>query len=119
MKTFLLRINEPREFTGPNGRRVFPVQGAGAVFGPAKENWGNGYYLLDVETLFEMDGEPVQQLICSPRYQGDTLDMADYGECTVGVARVKPGVQFEAGQTIDDNEVVYCAIGVIGPAPKL
>jgi len=113
MKTHKLQVNEPYEFSGPEGKREFIVEGLGIIQGPNAKNWGKEFYLVNVQTQFKMDGETVEQFICSPRYEGDTMDMIINSECTVGIARVKEGVLFNLNSPVEQDKVVYCAIGSI------
>ena len=87
--------------------------GVGVIRGPDKPNYEKEFFLVSVENAFEMDGELVKQLICSPRYQGDTMEMVTSSKCTVGIARVKPEFELGASSTVKSEEVVYCAIGSI------
>lgn len=108
-----LQFSEPWDFRHPNGTNKFIASGLGTVLGPDKENWGKEYFLLSVDTPFEMEGQQVSQIICAPRYSGDTLKMALESTCTVGVARVKPEYKLVPGSKLNTEEVNYCAIGSI------
>ncbi|MBA6354902.1 MULTISPECIES: hypothetical protein [unclassified Colwellia] len=57
-----------------------------------------------------MDGEVVRQLICSPRYEGDSLESS---ECTIGIDPVRQGYSLTVDCVVNDKEVHYCAIGSI------
>jgi hypothetical protein len=113
MQSHLIQVSEPWEFVGPKGQHSFSVKGLGLVKSPPQENWGNGFYLVEVDIPFEIDGELVRQLICSPRYEGDTLEMVVSSECTVGIARVRPNYNLAVDCVVNDKEVHYCAIGSI------
>jgi len=113
MKTHKLQVNEPYEFSGPEGKREFIVEGVGVIKGPNLNNWGKEFYLVNIPMPFELEGELVKQFICSPRYEGDTLEMIINSECRVGIARVKEGSLFNFSNSVDRDKVVYCAIGSI------
>ena len=66
-----------------------------------------------MDVPFTMDGQLVSQLICAPRYSGDTLKMVMESSCTVGIARVKPQFKLMPGGKLNADEVIYCAIGSI------
>lgn len=108
-----IQFSEPWDFQHPNGTNKFSAVGLGVVTGPDKDYWQGDYYLLEVEEPFQMAGDLVSQLICSPRYAGDTLQMVMSSSCTVGIARVKPAFKLSPGVTINTNEVSYCAIGSV------
>ncbi|WP_461516997.1 hypothetical protein [Porticoccus sp.] len=108
-----VQFSEPWDFEHPNGTNKFCVSGLGILSGPDKENWGAEYFLLAVDIPFTMDGQLVSQIICAPRYSGDTLKMAMESTCTVGIARVKPEFKLMPGGKLNTDEVNYCAIGSI------
>ena len=64
-----IQVNDPFEFSGPNGRRDFTVEGVAVIAGQDVPNWGKTFYLVDVITPFEMDGEKVKQLILITVYR--------------------------------------------------
>lgn len=113
MLSHTIQIDEPFEFSGPNGARKISVHGLGMVLGPDKNNWEKEYYLVSVDEPFCIDGEIVRQLLCSPRYQVDTLDRLILSECIIGVARVRESIKLKANDKMKTNDVVYCAIGSI------
>ena len=113
MQSHVIQVNEPWEFIGPKGKRSFSVKGLGFVKSPPKENWGNGFYLVEVDIPFEMDGEVVRQLICSPRYEDDSLEILESSEYTISIVRVRQGCSLTVGSVVNDKEVHYCAIGSI------
>lgn len=108
-----IQISEPWDFIHPCGSNEFTVHGIGIVKGPDKLNWAKEYYLAEVDEPFVINGEIVKQLICSPRYQGDTLEKACKEECIVGIARIVAGHELSCGDRVDDKKVVYFAIGKI------
>lgn len=113
MTKYEIQFSEPWDFKHPNGTNRFSANGLGTISGPNRENWGNEYFLLDVDDPFEMDGQLVSQIICAPRYSGDTLDMPIKSTCTIGIARVKPEFKLMPGGKLNTDEVNYCAIGSI------
>ena len=108
-----IQISEPWDFEHPLGSNILKARGLGIIPGPDQPNWGKRFYLVELKDPFEFDGELVKQMICSPRYEGDTIEKITTGECTVGIARVKPGCELNASSTVDPDKVVYCAIGSI------
>lgn len=113
MSKYEIQISEPWDFEYPNGSNAFTAYGVGVIPGPDKPNYDKEFFLLNVEAPFEMDGELVKQLICSPRYEGDSMQMVTSSKCTVGVARVKPQYELSEASSVNIDEVVYCAIGTI------
>ena len=113
MSKHVIQISEPWDFELEDGTNEFMVSGIGVVQGPELENWGSEYLLVAVDNPFVMEGEEVNQLICSTRYVGEKLAMVLYSECNVGIARVKPGFSMKAGEQVDPQKVDYCAIGSI------
>jgi hypothetical protein len=108
-----IQISEPWDFKHPLGSNIVTVRGVGVIPGSDLPNWGKQFFLVDVEAPFEMDGELVKQMICAPRYQGDTIDKVTSGRCTIGISRVKPECELKLTSTVDPEQVVYCAIGSI------
>ena len=113
MSKYELQISEPWDFEHPAGSNVFSAFGVGVIPGPDKPNYGKEFFLLNVEEHFEMEGELVKQLICAPRYEGDTMQMVTSSKCIVGIARVKPQFQLGISSSVNSEEFVYCAIGSI------
>jgi hypothetical protein len=85
------------------------------VGGPKEKDWVSRYLLLNVSNPFEMDGERVEWLVASPRYEGDTIDLLQNAGGTVGCARVRPGVSLLPNGSFEKEEVVYCIIGSMKP----
>ena len=113
MTQYEIQISEPWDFTHPNGSNIFKAIAVGVIPGPKEPNYDDEYFLLNVVEPFLLGNELVKQLICSPRYEGDTMDMVTSKECTVGIARVKPTSELNSNSVIKINEVAYCAIGSI------
>lgn len=116
MKRHRLRVDGAFGFTGPDAEQGFDVEGLGTVQGPGLANWAARYYLVAVLRPFRIDGELVEQFLCSPRHAGDTLERVTDGECVVGMARVRGSSPIAPGDTIDPDRVRYCAIGTISLA---
>jgi hypothetical protein len=62
-----------------------------------------------------VDGDEVRQLIVTPRHAGEPLDNVIHRESWVNVARVKPGLTLNAGDTYDGSEFTGWAIAGIHP----
>ena len=113
MMEYTLQISEPWDFQHPLGTHILTVRGVGVISGPDAPNWDKQLFLVDVVDPFEMDGELVKQMVCSPRYEGDTMEKVTTGRCIVGIARVRPDHELNSRSTVDPEQVVYCAIGKI------
>lgn len=87
MNKHKIQISEPWDFSGPDGTNVIEVTGIRIITGPNKPNWASRYYLVHVDKPFKIKNALVKQLICSPRYVGDTIEMIVNGKCTVGIAK--------------------------------
>jgi hypothetical protein len=99
------------EITG--GLNQFMATAVGVVPGPDHPNWGGKLLLLNVLEPFECSGEPVIQVLCSPRYKGDPMFLARYLSCTVGISRVKPGYSYDGDSSVIAEQIDYFAIGEI------
>lgn len=108
-----IQISEPWDFTHPNGSNIFKAIAIGVIPGPEEPNYSDKFFLLNVVEPFIFDNELVKQVICSSRYEGDTMDMVTSKECIVGIARVKPTSELNLNSVVKTNEVTYCAIGSI------
>lgn len=113
MSKYEIQVLEPWDFKHPNETNTFAVFGVGVITGPDKLNYGEQFFLMNVESPFIMGGELVKQLVCAPRYEGDSMEMVLNSKCMVGIARVKPEFELEVKSTVKPEEVVYFAIGFI------
>jgi len=111
--THTLLIFDPWDLDITNGSNPFLVTAVGVLPGPDHQNWQGRLLLLDVLEPFHCDGEPVSQVLCSPRYKGDPMFLARYLSCTVGISRVKPGYSYTARSKVGEAEIDYFAIGEI------
>lgn len=107
-KTHVIEIYEPDGYRGPNPLRVI---GVGVIAGPDKSE----YYLLQLESPFDHQGEPVSQLLVQPRYFGDKIDRAVNEICTVGIIRVRAGVVLDSDSSLDLASSFYWGCGKICP----
>ncbi|PKN25735.1 MAG: hypothetical protein CVU65_07840 [Deltaproteobacteria bacterium HGW-Deltaproteobacteria-22] len=113
---YILSVGEPWNFEGPDGHNRIRVKLAGVVSGPGKPNWDSRYLLLSVVNPFEMNGDMVEQLVASPRYEGDTLELLKEVGGTVGCASVRPGIILSPDDSFQADAVAYCIIGGISPS---
>lgn len=115
MSAYIIQVSEPWNFQLSDGANVFRAQSVGSVQFPGRKKNPDDL-LLNVDAPFEVDCELVKQIVCSPRYAGDTLATMRGVYCTVGISRVKPEVTLSAGSVIKADQVVYFAIGSIAAA---
>ncbi|MBW2431081.1 MAG: hypothetical protein JRF56_19160 [Deltaproteobacteria bacterium] len=113
MSKYEVQISEPWDFEHPSATNTFTVYGVGVIPGPDKPNYASHFFLVNVDNPFIMGGELVKQLVCAPRYEGDTMEMVVHSKCTVGIARVKSEFSLENTSTVNPEEIVYCAVGFI------
>jgi hypothetical protein len=108
---FELSIEDPWDFSGPDGDNRASVLLLGQVNGPTLPNWQPTYLLLQVERPFELDGERALQLVAAPRYEGVSIEQVITIGGTVGVARVRDGTNLTPGASFNAEQVKYCIIG--------
>jgi hypothetical protein len=113
MDTHQIQISEPWDFEHQNGTNVFGVRLVDVIEMPPKENWQPRYLLLDVSEPFEFEGETVTQLLCCPRYEGDSIWQARHIPCVVGISRIFPGIRYNHDSEVKPDELAYFAIGEI------
>jgi len=106
-------IHDPWFFEITNGSNPFSATAVGVLSGPDAINWRGKLFLLNVLEPFQCDGEPVSQILCSPRYKGDPMFLARFLSCTVGISRVRPGYHYTEHTSAHESEIDYFAIGEI------
>lgn len=115
MQRFTLSVGEPWNFEGSDGPNRVVVDLVGFVGGPSLPNWQDRYLLLTVLAPFTHKGEPVNLLVASPRYEGDTLEKIIANGGTIGASRVRPAATLVPGSTLDPDGVEYIIIGDLSP----
>lgn len=118
MQLFELSVGEPWNFVGPDGPNRIVAEFVGFVRGPSLPNWQDRYLLLRVAAPFVHDGEPVNLLVASTRYEGDTIEGIMAGGGTVGVARVRPTAHLQPGAKLVPEGIEYIIIGGLSPLPE-
>ncbi len=113
MKLHELTISDPMFFEGPDGPNKVFARGLGVVYGSPAYQVARELYLIEAEHPFVDDGEEVRYLLVGPRHAGATLNDVMGGGCSVGIARLKPGVALKPGAQYDGSEYEYWAIGSI------
>jgi hypothetical protein len=113
MKMYELTISDPMFFEGPDGPNRILANGLGVVYGSPALQVEKELYLLEVVNPFVIDGAEVRYLLAGPRHAGSTLNEVMGGGCSIGIARLKPGVTLRAGEQYDGSEYEYWAIGSI------
>ena len=111
MPRYELLVGEPWDFSGPDGGNRIELAYLGRVEGPDEENWDSAYLLFQVLHPFDFSGDSVQQLIASPRYEGDSLSKVRMLGGMVGVARVISNSGLRAKDKFSSSEVEYIIIG--------
>ena len=69
--------------------------------------------MCDVSEPFEFKGELVSQILCCPRYEGDSIFKAQHLMCTVGIARILPGIIYDKNSKVNPEQINYFAIGEV------
>ncbi len=107
-----LEIYEPYEYEGQN---PLVMDGVAILAGPLR----NHYYLLELESPLPNGQNSVQQLLVSPRYNGDKIDRAVSSTCTVNIARVPQGTDLTTASSLGYDEIERWGVGKISlqPAP--
>ncbi|MDH3903452.1 MAG: hypothetical protein OEU84_11110 [Xanthomonadales bacterium] len=108
-----LLVFDPWDMEITNGSNPFFANSVGVLPGPNLPNWQGKLFLLNVLAPFLCEGEPVSQILCSPRYKGDPMFLARYASCTVGISRVRPGYLYTEHSSVHEAEIDYFAIGEI------
>jgi hypothetical protein len=108
-----LLVFDPWDLEITNGSNPFSAKAVGVLPGPKRPNWQGKLLLLNVLEPFQCGGEPVSQILCSPRYKGDPMFLARYLSCTVGISRVRPGYFYTGQSSVCESEIDYFAIGEI------
>ena len=116
MATHRLSIADPMFFEGPDGANTVFANGVGVIKGSPAYQVPLESYLLSVVHPFVVDGDDVHQLIVTPRFVGDELHHIIHGASGVNIARVKPGIALNAGDTYDGSEAIGWGVGMIHPA---
>ncbi len=119
MDSHQVQINEPWDFEHQNSTNVFGANFVGIINMPPKENWQDKYLLLNVAEPFQFNGELVSQLVCCPRYEGDSVLQAQHLTCTVGISRVLPGITYSKSSEVNPEQINYFAIGEVAAHNKL
>ena len=109
----MLRVHDPWQLELSIGIEEFPATLVGIIPGPDLPDWQRKHLLLEPLEPFLCRGEPVKQLLCAPRYQGDPMLLARHLSCTVGICRVLPGIVYDKDSRIRPEDVDYFAIGEI------
>lgn len=109
----VLRIHDPWQLELSIGNEEFPATLIGIIPGPDLPDWQRKHLLLEPREPFLCEKEPVSQLLCAPRYQGDPMLFARHLSCTVGICRVRPGIVYDKDSRIAPEDVHYFAIGEI------
>ncbi|MGD2076115.1 MAG: hypothetical protein PVI91_15555 [Gammaproteobacteria bacterium] len=106
----VLEIYEPYEYNGPN---PLNVEGIAVLAGPSRD----AYYLLQLARPLELEHERTEQMLVVPRYNGDTIDRAVTGACTVNIARIPPGASLEGKARLSFEDFLRWGVGKISPCP--
>ena len=104
----VLEVYEPYDYHGDN---PLTVSGIAVVAGPMRDN----YYLLRLEHPFVVEQNDVTQLLVQPRYNGDNIDLAVSGTCTVTIARVHGNVDLTQNEKISFDDFERWGVGKISP----
>ena len=108
-----LLVFDPWDMEITNGSNPFFANSVGVLPGPNLPNWQGKLFLLNLLAPFLCEGEPVSQILCSPRYKGDPMFLARHASCTVGISRVRPGYFYNGDSSVQESEIDYFAIGEI------
>jgi hypothetical protein len=119
MESHQIQIGEPWDFEHQNGTNAFGASFVGIIDMSPKENWQEKYILLDITEPFQFKGELVSQILCCPRYEGDSIFQAQHLMCTVGISRVLPGITYDINSKVNPEEINYFAIGEVAAHNKL
>jgi hypothetical protein len=106
-----LSVDEPGDFSSPDGPNRVVVEVEGIVEGPDLENWRGECLKLSVKSPFDWNGELVKEMIAAPRYTGVTISGIERNGGTVGVSRVRPNRKVTIAQTFSPEDVEYIIIG--------
>jgi len=107
-----LEISEPWDFDIPAKGNTLDGVIEGICAGPNEKTWRGKYLLVLLRPPVTWKGQLIKQILLSPRYEGESLDLIRKGESlTVGIARVKPDVSIGPSQSFSKDDVVYFAIG--------
>ena len=103
----VLEIYEPYDYQGSN---PLNVEGIAVLAGPMRDN----YYLVRPLEPFCIDRNiNVKQLLIQPRYNGDKIDRAVSGACTVNIAYVIPDAQLGDGARVNFDDFARWGVGKI------
>jgi len=119
MDSHQIQISEPWDFEHQNGTNTFGANFVGIIDMPPKENWQEKYMLLNVTEPFQFKGETVSQILCCPRYEGDSIFEAQHLICTVGISRVLPSFTYDKNSKVNPEQINYFAIGEVVAHNKL
>ena len=75
----------------------------------------DNYYLLRLEHPFVVEQNDVTQLLVQPRYNGDNINLAVSGTCTVTIARVHGNVDLTQNEKISFDDFERWGVGKISP----
>jgi len=104
----VLEVYEPYDYHGDN---PLTVSGIAVVAGPMRDN----YYLLRLDHPFVVEQNDVTQLLVQPRYNGDKIDLAVSGTCTVTIARVHGNADLTQNEKISFDDFERWGVGKISP----
>lgn len=102
----VLEVYEPYEYQGQN---PLCVEGVAVVAGPMRDS----YYLLRLDKPFEFEHDVVEQLLVSPRYNGDKIDRTVSSTCTVNIAVVPPNTDLSDRDHVRFEDLQRWGVGKI------
>ena len=108
----VLEIYEPYEYKGQN---PLCVEGIAVIAGPMRDD----YYLLRLDQPFEYEHDKVEQLLVSPRYNGDKIDRTTTSTCTVNIAVVPPSTDLANREHITFEDFHRWGVGKISLLSEL
>ena len=108
-----LIVGEPWDFEGPDGRGRILVSGLGMVYVIDNENRETESFLVQVIHPFVMEGQKVKFLVCAERHSGDIINHIASVGGTVGVWRVREGMEVQKEQKFLLRDLKYCIIGYL------
>jgi hypothetical protein len=115
MKRFKLINSEPWDFLNRDRTNRMIVELLGIVQGSALPTESGLYILLKVVEPFEYENEPVEYMVATHRYAGDTeKKIAIYGGI-VNIVGVRQGIPFVGNQQFSRTDANTFFIGNLHP----